>query len=410
MPTPNVRVYLPHTQQEPILRAVNTILNGLVGASHGCFPYRHPSDRVDPVASDVHNDRAYSPELAVRFMALRNNLKAITSNRIRLDAFDIALLIFAVGVAKRAKTIEPQVARASKLRLENLRKRAMRALIKRNGLAAYQESANLCCRFEAWCRYHLLYFQLPRRNRPPVLKLLWRDQLTALESAAQQAIAERSQVTVSEEELHRQAKLALAELRRGRHYTTPMELLRNPQEAKEFMITFISERIDLGPLKSARATLCKRPAEIGKNIEVALIVKDDCDSSQGIPTTVPATPTPNPSIPAKALSSEQVQKAVASWIWTNVDPGYWQDVIEEVCTQVYKFGQLPSKTIATGSLEEIIQAHRPILNTYEYPILRGQLVEWLLNWTMNLTRNPYLACDVIKKGFAQAWLESGKIA
>jgi hypothetical protein len=164
---PRVRIYLPQPQQQPILGAVNTILNGLVGASLGCFPYRHPSDRVDPVASDVHNDRAYSPELAVRILALRNNLKAITSDRIRLGVIDIALLIFAVGVAKRAKTIEPRVARALKLRLENLRKRAMRALIGRNGLAAYQESATRCRRFEAWCRYHILYFQLPRRNRPP---------------------------------------------------------------------------------------------------------------------------------------------------------------------------------------------------------------------------------------------------
>jgi hypothetical protein len=340
---------------------------------------------------------------------LRNNLKEITSDRVRLGAIDIALLIFAVGVAKRAKTIEPRVARVLKLRLETLRKRAMRALIKRNGLAAYQESANHCRRFEAWCRYHLLYFQLPRRKRPPVLKLIWRDQVTALQSAAQQAIAERSQVTVSAEELHRQAKLALAELRRGRHHTTAMELLRDPQEAKEFMITFISERIDLGPLKPGLVKSCERKAEVG--VKVAPKVDDqDCVLPGTAPTTVPATPTPNTAIPAKAISGEHVQKAVTSWIWTNVDPGFWHDVIEEVSTQVYQFGRLSSKTVATGSLEEIIEAHRPILNTHEYMVLVGQLVDWLLDWTMNLTRNPYLACDVIKKGFAQAWRESGKIA
>jgi hypothetical protein len=89
--------------------------------------------------------------------------------------------------------------------------------------------------------------------------------------------------------------------------------------------------------------LYERKAEVG--VKVASVVEDqDCALPETAPTTVPATPTPNTSIPAKALSAEQVQKAVTSWFWTNVDPGFWNDVTEEISTQVYKFVRLPSKT------------------------------------------------------------------
>jgi len=409
MPIPKVRLYLPKLQQEPILGSVNTILNGLIGATLGCFPNRLPWDRVDFIASNVHDDREYYPEMAVRVLTLRNGLKAISSNRMRLDVTDITLCIFAVGVAKRAKTIKRKAARKLKLKLENLRRCAMRKLITRSGLAAYQEAANRCRRFEAWCRYNVLYFHLPRRNRPPVLKLIWRDQVTALQLAAQQVISERSCVIVTKKELRRLAELALAELRRKRHNTSPMELLRNPHQAKEFMFTFVSKRIDLRPLKLRWMTLCERQAENGEKLKAALVIEDEVrDSPEVTSSKIPATPTSNPVISAKALSEEQIQKAIASWLWTNVDTGFWQDVMEEVITQIYKLGWLPSKTSATGSLQEIIAAHRPILNTTEYAVMVGQLVDWLLNWTMNLTRNPYLACDVIKRGFAQAWRESGK--
>ena len=207
------------------------------------------------------------------------------------------------------------------------------------------------------------------------------------------------------------AKLALAELRRGRHPTSPMELLGNPQQAREFMFAFISKRIDLRPLKPRWMTLCERQAENGEKLKAALVIEDEvCDSPEVTSIKMPATPTSNPVTSAKAVSEEQIQKAVTSWLWTNANPGFWQDVMEEVISQIYIFGWLPSKTVATGSLQEIIAAHRPILSTVEYMVMVGQLVDWLLNWTMNLTRNPYLACDVIKKGFAQAWQESGKIA
>jgi hypothetical protein len=320
---------------------------------------------------------------------------------------DITLWIFAVGVAKRAKTIDRRVARGLKLKLENLRKCAMRALIKRNGLATYQEATSRCRRFEAWCRYNVLYFHLPRRNHLPVIKLIWRDQVSALQSAAQRAIAERSHVVVDEKKIDRMAKLALAELRRRRHDTTPMELLRNPQKAEEFMFEFIENRIELRPLKPYWMTLCERQAEVGEKLKAALVIDDE---GSGLPETAPtevsATSAPNYSAPAKAISEEQVQKAVTWWLRTNVNPGYWHDVTEEVTTQIYRIGRLPSKTVVAGSLEEIIEAHRPVLSR-EYMVMVGQLVDWLLGWTMNLTRNPRLVHDVIKKGFAQAWRESG---
>jgi hypothetical protein len=287
----------------------------------------------------------------------------------------------------------------------------MRALIKRLGIAVYDNAARRCRRFEAWCRHYILYFHLPRRKGPSALKLIRHDQLSALESAAQEAVTERSRVSVSKQELHHQAELALAELRLHRHPTTPMELLRNPQQAKEFMFTFVSKRINLLPLKPRWMTLCERQAENGEKLKAALVIEDEvCGSVEVTSGKMPATPRSNPVIAAKAISEEDVQKAVTSWIWTNVNPGFWQDVAEEVSTQVYKLGRIPSKKVATGSLREIIAAHRPTHTPHMYPELISGLVDWLLDWTMNLTRNPHLAFDAIRKGFVQAWRESGKIA
>ena len=42
MPIPKIRVYLSPTSQQPILGSINAILNGLVGATLGYFPQRHP--------------------------------------------------------------------------------------------------------------------------------------------------------------------------------------------------------------------------------------------------------------------------------------------------------------------------------------------------------------------------------
>ena len=134
MTIPRVRVYLPPPELEPILGAVNITLNGLVGVSLGYFPNRHPLDRIDFIASDVHGNREYSPEMALQVLSLRNRLRTISSNRMRLDLIDITFCIFAVGVAKRAKTIEPRPARALKLKLEKLRKRALRVLTKCRGI------------------------------------------------------------------------------------------------------------------------------------------------------------------------------------------------------------------------------------------------------------------------------------
>ena len=91
-------------------------------------------------------------------------------------------------------------------------------------------------------------------------------------------------------------------------------------------------------------------------------------------------------------------------------PSLWYVVREEVIDQLYRFGRRSAETVATGSIQEIIDALRPSGTPGNVQELIASLTDWLLDWTMTLNRNPYQVCTVIQNGFAQALRESKQIA
>ena len=182
------------------------------------------------------------------FFRIRNKLKSIgRSRKLRLDAFDLAAAAFAVRFAQREQLLEAPAEDVAKLlaRLEKFRKRAKRAAISEVGKFAFDEEAIRWRRFASWTRYNLCYFHLPRQKTYG-LKRTYQIQFEEVLVLTAEAFTSNGYAVLPPDQLRRIAKLAIAELRRGRHPgITVLEILRNREKGLEFLLGFIQKRVSL---------------------------------------------------------------------------------------------------------------------------------------------------------------------
>jgi hypothetical protein len=130
---------------------------------------------------------------------------------------------------------------------------------------------------------------------------------------AKRAIDERSYAKVAADRLPDIVRLAIAEIRRGRHERTMREYLGHPEECRDFLFDFISRRIDLEPLKPTRFISNRHKASSSANVSITL--------PQPV-TDADAVPNKR-SRATRAISEEDVKKAVARWFRQSVPSEIW---------------------------------------------------------------------------------------
>jgi len=279
MPLPLERVSLSARQVSVILPGLEAVLNGIAGARLDHYPHRNPADRVDPELSKVHESRAFDEAMAARILSMRNKLKSLgRSRKLRLDAFDLAATAFAVRFGQREQLMEAPAEDVAKLlaRLEKFRKRTKRAAISEVGKLAYDEEAIRWRRFASWLRYNLCYFHLPR-PKTYGLKRTYQMHFEQVLALTGEALTSNGYAVLPPDQLRRIAKLAMAELRRGRHPgLTVLEILRNREKGLEFLFRFIQKRIDLfyhEVVDRQLLPLCHRMSIVGEMIERCKIIE-----------------------------------------------------------------------------------------------------------------------------------------
>lgn len=255
-----------------LIRAGLVLINGrLSGASAGCYPHRHPLDRIDFRASAVYLNQKYDKEMADRIVALSHKLATDPCPRkVRLDAFEAAAARLALRVtckkspwnhplvagtgaapAERVALLKSAILKLEK-KLENCRRRAKRVAIVRLSQSVYDEHFKRWQAFVQWVRYNLLYDagmpivrRLFTRSHLDPTRQMWKYQRLTLLEMAREVVTERTTAVIPEDELYRLVRLAKEELRRARHEVTLMQAIGDRKKGKEMLFKFIQKRFEL---------------------------------------------------------------------------------------------------------------------------------------------------------------------
>jgi hypothetical protein len=198
-----------------------------------------------------------------------------TSKAVGLDAFELAAAALAFRVVQTEKLVSnemlasPLVAGLER-KLENARKRAKAAAIKKNGLALYKEAADRWDHFVDWMRYYLLYYR-PRRRSNKNITHYQTEQRETLRALAMQIVRE----TADQAQIHRLADLARREIRRRRHDPTVRALMLDHDEGRQFLAEFLLQRDCFDLLKPEFVPEALRACLREEQLKLALRIDED---------------------------------------------------------------------------------------------------------------------------------------
>jgi hypothetical protein len=334
--------------------------------------------------------------------------------------------------------------------LENCRRRARRVAIKHLSQSVYDEHFKRWQAFVQWIRYNLLYDadmpivrRLLTRNVFGPTRQTWKYQRLTLLEMASEVVAERTTAVIPEDELHRLARLAKEELRRGRHDILLTEASKDRKKGKEILFKFITKRFDLyDHIKFEFADLSVQQSILAEKIRKAIFVSEDPGTH--MPPTQPRAlrpagvgtdkalgtndhPTPKPTAPAALVHSPEtdeerrnlvaagkalyipgrdVSREIASLLRKHLWPLEWGQFIEKAEAEILHLeGALPVIRVASVqsfTLQGLFQRCCP----GKPPNERVENVTYLINWILKVMTVLYRTPEEIRRTLASGVREA----
>jgi hypothetical protein len=377
----------------------------------------------------IYQNRLFAHEMHEHVLTCRNKLKSISrSRKVRLNAFEIAAAALALRwILKQrlapAEVINTEAVAALPRKLELHRKRAKRSGMRLLGSDEYRIVATRWRLFAQWIRLKILI--PPSRIKlgfhgVRALKLEQREKMLQL-------VREVAVDSTPEVDVRRWVELARWEIWKGRHRKTLREFLSDYPKAKLFLADFIMKRADVRVLRaefipgSIRASLSgydfkgalsrlpgdthaetvpshKLPAPV-------LLAPDHRLNAAGPPAPVPI---PEPSSvdlshPQMAVSKQDLVSLLHAWFVDEVEPGYYQDVADEIRHQVWCFSQNHQISVTSTIARDIIEQSRPVyaIAHASSPELTAYFAGWP-KWLLALNSDPLVVHDAVGSGMLAA--------
>jgi hypothetical protein len=418
---PTVRITVTPAEYRVLKPGLDMLANGLADAQAGRFPHRHPWHRIDFVASDVYRDQAYDQAIADTIIKVRAKLWDLScSRRIYVNFIESSILAF--SARQLHKTIPAiskmdfrKIVRLLERKLELYRKRTKRKAISAHGKDAYDDAAANWRRFSKWMHYNLLYLKIPRRGTPHI-RQSWRDKYAQMAELIKLTISERYDLVLTEAQVNRIRNLVVPSLRRGRHELTLNTVLSGSDVAKDFLIGFITKRIELNkgpgaPLNHwerywaktdlfAEAARRRTPNNRGF---AGPLPPDHANVSPSSPPIVRCTQphsTESKSQSSILLTDQEIIAAVCRWFVDNVEPGFREEIFQQARSQVLAYPWQYVRTSVSRSLGDLIQEGRPTIQSDQSCDYTNGYVEWLLGWMLAVRPDPKFIFGAIGCGYA----------
>jgi hypothetical protein len=154
-------------------------------------------------------------------------------------------------------------------KLENARKCAKRAAIKKTGPAQFKGEADRWKHFVEWMRHSILYYR-PRRQTNKNHTRFYKEQRETVRELAMQVVVE----TADRQQIYKMADDARRAVRRKRHVNvspTLRALLEDHAKTRQFLATFISDRLGSEILLPEFQPICIRQSENHEKMKRALV-------------------------------------------------------------------------------------------------------------------------------------------
>jgi hypothetical protein len=384
---------------------LEVLANGLANARMGVFPHRHAFHNIDHAAADLYREQSYDVQMASRIIAVRAKLwELLKPRKVRLDTFEIAAAALALRLQKACNldcASEAGLAERKQLasKLETYRKRTKRAAIAKLGAIEYKQAANRWKNFNAWLRFNLLQFKLPKRGAP-WRAALWREQRRQLAEAIGLALEERLYEALDESSLKRVVTLLAASLRRSRHSHGLRQLLASPRDHADFMIRWVEKRVkpELGPTAptppwkaaSDRAekfqAFIRRSEGIRSSPPEAIMAQS---RSQDVASAVDRIEKGAGSLLVQ--SPEDLLEALTEWLYRTVTLkfNFTREVCEAARYQIKYdlLDQYRKDTVGT-SFEDVAGELCPEEFSDDAAVVIGEFAGWILGCLLALRREP----------------------
>ncbi len=337
---------------------------------------------------------------------LRNQLAAVAGAKRsthRWTCLHYATAAFALRIAlppqKRSDTDK-----ALLRKLENLRKRAKRLTIRRLGAQVYASGAIQWRRALNWIRFEVLPVKPIPSRIGPVLRNMRRGQYQTLVVFANEVISEKCTQPLPVGDISRFVKLAIAEIRRGRHPGFIVrQLAADPAAAKEFLFHFIKKRVERGggelPLKFEHQSIDMQMSSRAEGMRIAMVIDSAPDPVPATPAraTRPLAQTIQPIRDTQVTSNDDrnlMPQSVADWLKNNVDRSDWETVIEEAKYQLLHRPNHAQPVSAGKDIRKIQEQSRPEKQAADLPEFINLMVDWLLRWSTAFDRDigQLMAC------------------
>jgi hypothetical protein len=359
-------IYLNRKEVKLLLPVLERVLNG-VATERGRKQY---AGTVHPFARPVYSTRVFDAELFTHILSVRNKLKKIgRSSKLRLNAFELASLAlsfrFAVKEGLGTDSLKRAAAERLERKLEICRKRAKRSWIRRNGIESFNQASHRWQELVAWLRFEIL---APAHRRPLPMRsssLIAQEHRNFMRNTARDVTVAGADGT----EVQHLADLARREVRRRRHPYTMRELINNASKAQLFLANFILARKSPEILKQEYLPRALQMSQLGKRFKETL-----------------ERDVPNP----KLLS------LLAKWIQREVDPGYYDEVCEEIGYQL-GFSDLHRIASSGKGIRSLVESCKPHYSEDDDP--RSYWAVWAARWLLALEPDVNMVRRVIGPAF-----------
>jgi hypothetical protein len=312
-----------------------------------------------------------------------------TSRKLRLTAFELAALAFLLRVSPTVTSRKRIPAGHLDLlrKIENYRRRARRAAIKRNGEAAYESAAGRWKQFLNWMRFNLIY---PPKAPSWSPRRVWRERREGLARLITTMLEHYRYEPLTDSEMRRIVRLFKEELRRGRHPVTLRELLNSEPETRyEFLFGVLRKKLELRPTASATFPLdilLSNRADRFRNRDLARLTGRHPRSSETDMPSPPALPRPANLIPLSVDSivpEANLPTRVADWFNREVAPNLWSQLRDESIFRLTRIPDLRVPRTAAPSIEDVIERTRPQIADEDRNFSLAEL-NFFADWALGL--------------------------